>query len=376
MVQLRGADLEALANIKVDIERQANTLQLITNAATAGVTALNRIWEGPDSHQFQRLWQTQHRPALNRAIADLSAAAATIERNRRAQEVVSDGVAGGTGVLGDANSPRPKPTPEEILEEYQVEDGEMVEWKPKLGRLPFRAFWMAPQTLTQKEADLLDWLADGAQQGGVLALHEFRDIRDLAFDESELRYAPTLRHSGLGVVRGNFDHTDAYRHAYWSALLTAEYGAEFASDFTDAHEGAPGNLPDVEAMDLFNNEVGIRLARENPGASREELADLVFEAVENGETVLLNQDSELAYSDQVPVGETGVPDAGDLVGVPHLGDDPDPLPDGHIPGPVRGPIPGPDIGPIPGPDIGPIPGPIPGPDIGPIPGPDLGPPAE
>lgn len=36
-------------------------------------------------------------------------------------------------------------------------------------------------------------------------------------------------------------------------------------------------------MDLYNNELGRRIATENPEASPEELARLVYEAVEDGE---------------------------------------------------------------------------------------------
>ena len=51
---------------------------------------------------------------------------------------------------------------------------------------------------------------------------------------------------------------DAFRHAYWSALDTAEIGPGFTKLFTDAHELLSGGLP--RKMDLFNNEKGRILA--------------------------------------------------------------------------------------------------------------------
>jgi hypothetical protein len=37
-------------------------------------------------------------------------------------------------------------------------------------------------------------------------------------------------------VNGWNDPADAFRHAYWNALLTKEFGLEFAGAFTKAHE--------------------------------------------------------------------------------------------------------------------------------------------
>ena len=65
-------------------------------------------------------------------------------------------------------------------------------------------------------------------------------------------------------VRHYFDGDDrseknAYKHAYWSALMTAIGGPELAKEITDEHEEwnmAHGQEPIDLAMDLINNEVG------------------------------------------------------------------------------------------------------------------------
>jgi hypothetical protein len=51
---------------------------------------------------------------------------------------------------------------------------------------------------------------------------------------------------------------DAYRHVYWSWLLTREFGAEFAERVTDAHEeGATYEFGEAQRrMDLINNALG------------------------------------------------------------------------------------------------------------------------
>jgi len=54
---------------------------------------------------------------------------------------------------------------------------------------------------------------------------------------------------------------DAFRHAYWNALGTAEFGAGIMKLFADAHEEGETGLP-VD-MDLNNNEQGRDIAVEN-----------------------------------------------------------------------------------------------------------------
>ena len=90
--------------------------------------------------------------------------------------------------------------------------------------------------------------------------------------------------------------------------MTASFGEDFAASFATAHEGFPGNPADREAMDLYNNELGRRIAVDNPGASDAELSSLVADAVSSGEAVVINDRNELVYSDQVAVGNTGTAD--------------------------------------------------------------------
>lgn len=52
------------------------------------------------------------------------------------------------------------------------------------------------------------------------------------------------------------DLRDAFRHCYWSALLTMNFGADLARGLTDAHERSTPNTPAREHMDKHNNTVG------------------------------------------------------------------------------------------------------------------------
>ncbi|WP_058855872.1 DUF6973 domain-containing protein [Nocardia jinanensis] len=111
----------------------------------------------------------------------------------------------------------------------------------------------------------------------------------------------------LGVYEGDTeqdDHTDAFRHAYWNALLTQEFGADWPTEYGSKHEGRPDNAAVREAMDLHNNEIGRTIALQNPDADPEELQQLVKDAVARGDTVVIDQGHELSFSDDVKVGDT------------------------------------------------------------------------
>lgn len=61
-----------------------------------------------------------------------------------------------------------------------------------------------------------------------------------------------------------------------------------------------------EAMDLYNNSIGIQIGAANPNATPEQRADLVQEAVTQGQTVVINSGGNLQWSDRVPIGQHGL----------------------------------------------------------------------
>ena len=67
---------------------------------------------------------------------------------------------------------------------------------------------------------------------------------------------------------------DAFRHAYWSALMAQCCGEQWARDFGVAHEfGSAGS--ESTNMDLNNNDVGRKIQASNPKASPDEYAALI-----------------------------------------------------------------------------------------------------
>ena len=90
--------------------------------------------------------------------------------------------------------------------------------------------------------------------------------------------------------------------------MVVEVGSTFARTFATARWGLPRNPADREASDLYNNEVGRRVATDNPDAGPEELAGLVKKAVEQGDLLVIDGNNELAFSNEVRVGEHGLAD--------------------------------------------------------------------
>lgn len=218
-------------------------------------------------------------------------------------------------------TPAPRPSPSEIGRRYQVADDRVADWSPKLFGVIGLGGLGGTQNLTVREGRLLDNLT---RDRGIAGLSEFRNIRDEAFAEADRREPPPAGPIPAAVearIRDlppraqvearalwptNDGHNDAFRHAFWNARLASEFGTEWTAQFATAHEARPGNPSMREAMDLYNNEVGRRIATDNPGASPARLADLVQQAVRNGDLVVVDRSGRLAWSNAVAVGHHGI----------------------------------------------------------------------
>jgi hypothetical protein len=95
-----------------------------------------------------------------------------------------------------------------------------------------------------------------------------------ALAEAASRYPRHTLHNGAG---------DAFRHCYWSALMTRDMGFLNTKAYTDAHEDYEGNPPDEKAMDTHNNLQGMVIGiRGGRGASDRQLADACSQALNQG----------------------------------------------------------------------------------------------
>ncbi len=85
--------------------------------------------------------------------------------------------------------------------------------------------------------------------GAIMA----RDIADVAGDAAARRF-PGL--SSRATMR------DAYRHFYWTFAMARMLGPDRAQAFANANEVSGSNPPDEQAMDTWNNFVGIAMQRD------------------------------------------------------------------------------------------------------------------
>ncbi|MBY8853206.1 hypothetical protein K7G98_35225, partial [Saccharothrix sp. MB29] len=107
----------------------------------------------------------------------------------------------------------------ELLEKYQVKTFGTTIWPSGLTGWLAERRGIKKERVTQAEAEMLD---DLQMRKGLLGLKEFGDIRQDALHVAEGKF------DGKGGTDG---HADAFRHAYWNALMTQRYGEEWAREF-------------------------------------------------------------------------------------------------------------------------------------------------
>ncbi|MBB5907764.1 DUF6973 domain-containing protein [Actinoalloteichus hymeniacidonis] len=158
--------------------------------------------------------------------------------------------------------------------------------------------------MTASEARMLEDI-------GVLGAKDAYDIYRTALHDAENVF------DGAGSTDG---HSDAFRHAYWNAMLANRFGQDWAAEYATAHERVPDNPASSQSMDLHNNEVGRQIAAAHPDAGPEELAELIEQAVYDGDLIVVETDGRLTHSDNVEIGQSGTADDLPHVGGPDPGD--------------------------------------------------------
>ncbi|NLE78355.1 MAG: hypothetical protein GX610_02050 [Rhodococcus sp.] len=214
------------------------------------------------------------------------------EQVARCLEELSDNVKRGvTAVPTD-------PALAEILRKYQTdpsEDGATL-WPSGelLNAIRMINPGFEPTLMTPEEASKMVELV---ATNGPQALLDLNDMKAEA-ESAAIEQFPDSTGDG---------HGDAFRHTYWNALMAQKYGAEWTGDFATAHEGTGANSPHREAMDLHNNELGRKLAQQHPDATPEEMQQYVRDAIDNGDAIVIGDDSQINWSDNVVPGSTKNP---------------------------------------------------------------------
>jgi len=130
--------------------------------------------------------------------------------------------------------------------------------------------------------------------------HPFIAIKVKRISQQALYTTDSLqKHSILKDRSGG--NLDAFKHSYWMALLTQEIKAKKARKIGIIHEKVNYrcfkrnyNCQDsaASAMDLLNNEVGIKIGNENTNTPRKELIDLIINYIYNKKMYVIKKDSD------------------------------------------------------------------------------------
>ncbi|WP_327115392.1 hypothetical protein OHB12_01400 [Nocardia sp. NBC_01730] len=203
------------------------------------------------------------------------------------------------------------PTLAKILADYQTEASESAPvvwpsgWLLDYIRTMDPSF--QPSSLPREEANALEMLVS---RHGAVGLWDFYQIKNEA-EQAGLEQYKGLKNEDLQRNADADGHGDAFRHTYWNARMTQEFGDDWTKAYTTAHEKSGGNPPAREAMDLFNNEKGREIGRDNPDASPEELKAKIGASIQEGNMIVLHAPTEganpqIAWSNSVQPGDTAI----------------------------------------------------------------------
>lgn len=108
----------------------------------------------------------------------------------------------------------------------------------------------------------------------------------------------------------NGGQLDAFRHAYWMALITKYHGSKTALSLGKAHEKGnyimfkknkleEGSLPDYESsqMDYLNNDVGIEIGKKYRDLSDGEIKSLLIDMIKEGKLFVIKKDTKGNFLD-------------------------------------------------------------------------------
>ena len=91
---------------------------------------------------------------------------------------------------------------------------------------------------------------------------------------------------------------DAFRHAYWNALMANGYGVAFAKTIADNHERYNPGSALANEMDIYNNEQGRTVRRfGNTCYSEADLSNAVYSLLKNGYLKYIKS-NKLVWSNQ------------------------------------------------------------------------------
>jgi len=162
---------------------------------------------------------------------------------------------------------------------------------------PIYTFPFEDKNYTDEQYETLkqefDWVPNGAGDSttGIFLTGWYDAYHFYQYAEEALKYAANLNvphcnpRDGYTLTSNpHNDCRDAFRHAYWSALM-ATHSVSDAKQIGDSHERTrPGSYEETH-MDLHNNKVGREIGAANAKKTHQEIAALVAQALKEGRLI-------------------------------------------------------------------------------------------
>ncbi len=136
--------------------------------------------------------------------------------------------------------------------------------------------------------------------------HPFSASRALEISQHVREVSRAMEHHPQLDGQGSGGQVDAFKHAYWMALMAKEVHPRRAWRLGYDHEkgnklhfkknrgDSTGRLPTALdcTMDIFNNEMGIEIGKNHPDATREELQRIILEKLLDGYFIVIKKDKQ------------------------------------------------------------------------------------
>lgn len=142
--------------------------------------------------------------------------------------------------------------------------------------------------------------------------HPFSALKALKCTKIALKVTGNVKNDTILDRDANGGQVDAFRHAYWIALLTQKIGIKKALSLGRAHEKGnyqqfkknkkeDGSVPDFKAseMDLFNNSIGSKIGKNNINADTNQLKLLIINEIKQGNMLILLKNEKGEYLDSL-----------------------------------------------------------------------------
>lgn len=138
--------------------------------------------------------------------------------------------------------------------------------------------------------------------------HPFKAKKSFKISLETNRVSDSIKYTSLLDGDASGGQVDAFRHAYWMARLCQEIGKSAARSLGKAHEKEnyltfkkrqleDGVVPDKisSRMDLWNNEVGLKLTKKGSQFSKKSLIYKVVNAIQQGKMKIIKKNKNGAF---------------------------------------------------------------------------------